>query len=102
MNDYADLSPAKYILLGREDIAATVICMSEAQQNKLELTDAIPLGQGAFGMASMESSSLSAFHTPHLLPLSASRSTILSVKSSRYSYSDIHKGVKHCMPVSWG
>lgn len=98
MHAYSDLSPAKYILLGREDISATVICMAEAQESQLEGLDPMPLGGEVSGLTAMESP-VSAFHTPHLHPLSPSRSTIASGRSSGHSRGAVHRGSRPYMPV---
>lgn len=69
-------------MLGREDIAATVICMAEAQDSLLEGPDPMPFGGEVSGLAAMDASPMGAFHTPHLPPHTPSRSTLASRSST--------------------
>ena len=67
----ADQSAAKYILLGREDIAASMLCMADALQSKAaeqQGGQAPPVVQDS--MPSIESTPISMLHTPQLRALS--------------------------------
>lgn len=67
----ADQSAAKYILLGREDIAASMLCMADALQSKAAEQQGGQMPPSVQdSMPSIESTPISMLHTPQLRDLS--------------------------------
>jgi hypothetical protein len=92
---HADLTPDKYILIGREDMAATMLCLAEAQDSASTLPDGdISEGGGRQYMARSLSPEQSSFVTPrlseipqYLTPGSSQRNSRIRLRGSTPSVS---------------